>query len=379
MTALSPLAPPYLALREEAERVAAKLAPIAVEADRSSGLHPEVMAILSESGLFALMVPAAYGGRDETVDPVAVCVVRECLMAVCSAADSLFALQGIGSFAITVAGSDEQKDTWLPKVASGEVLAALALTEPIAGSDLRSIATTAMVEDGQVHLDGHKSFISNAGAAGYYVVLAKEGDLGLSAFLVPADSPGLSVEPSAELGAPHLLGDVTLQDVVLPTSARIGEPGKGLEPVLATLAVFRVSVAAAAVGLAQVALEEATKHARTRVQFGRPLLRLGPVAGLLADSWADVEAVRLLTYRAAELAKEDPRAHLEHSSLAKLAATEACSRVVDRCVQVTGRWGLIRDSRLERCHRQARPMRIYEGASEVLRLGIARQLAAELS
>jgi acyl-CoA dehydrogenase len=163
------------------------------------------------------------------------------------------------------------------------------------------------------------------------------------------------------------------------SGARLGEAGKGLKPVLATLAVFRTSVAAAAVGLAQAALDEATRHARTREQFGRPLLRLGPVAGLLADSWADVEATRLLTYRAAELAREDPLAHLEHSSLAKLAATEACSRVVDRCVQVAGRFGLIQDSRLERCHRQARPMRIYEGASEVIRLGIARQLAAEVS
>jgi acyl-CoA dehydrogenase len=379
MTTLSPLAPAYVALRDEAERVAAKLAPIAVEADASSGLHPDVLAILRESGLFGLMVPAAHGGRFETVDPVAVCVVRESLMGVCSAADSLFALQGIGSFAITIAGTPEQQTTWLPRVASGEILAALALTEPVAGSDLRSIATTAVVEDGHVRLDGHKSFISNAGAAGFYVVLAAEGDLGLSAFLVPADTPGVTVTPSAELGAPHLLGDVTLDNVVLPISARIGEAGKGLEPVLSTLAVFRVSVAAAAVGLAQVALDEATRHARTRVQFGRPLLRLGPVAGLLADSWADVESTRLLTYRAAELARENPRAHLEYSSLAKLAATEACSRVVDRCVQVSGRWGLVRDSRLERCHRQARPMRIYEGASEVLRLGIARQLAAEVS
>ncbi len=147
---------------------------------------------------------------------------------------------------------------------------------------------------------------------------------------------------------------------------------------LATLAVFRISVAAAAVGLAQVALDEATRHARTREQFGRPLIRLGPVAGLLADAWAEVESTRLLTYRAAELARTDPLANLEYSTLAKLAATEACSRVVDRCVQVCGRWGLIRDSRLERCHRQARPMRIYEGASEVIRLGIARQLAKEV-
>jgi acyl-CoA dehydrogenase len=379
MGSLLALDPSYDDLIEQARAVAEKLQPVAVEADGMSTLHPEVLEILRESGLMRLVVPAAHGGRDETVDPVAVCIVREALMAVCSAADSLFALQGIGSFAITVAGTPAQREEWLPKVARGEVLAGLALTEPGAGSDLKAITTTARASDsGEVFLSGHKSFISNAGVAGYYIVLAKEESVGLSAFLVPADARGLSTQPSPELGAPHLLGDVFLDDVILPGSARLGEPGAGLEPVLATLAVFRISVAAASVGLAQVALDEAVRHAKTREQFGRPLLRLGPVAGLLADAWAEVESTRLLTYRVAELARANPRAHLEHSSLAKLAATEACSRVVDRCVQVSGRWGLIRDSRLERCSRQARPMRIYEGASEVIRLGIARQLAAEV-
>jgi acyl-CoA dehydrogenase len=205
-------------------------------------------------------------------------------MAVCSAADSLFALQGIGSYAITFAGSEEQKRTWLPRVATGEVLAALALTEPTAGSDLKSMITTAVEQDGQLRIDGRKFWISNAGVAGFYTVLAKEGEAGLSSFLVPADTPGLRTGAAPELGAPHLLGDVFLDGVVVPTSARLGEAGKGLKPVLATLAVFRVSVGAAAVGLAQAALEEATRHARTREQFGSPLLRLGPVAGLLADA-----------------------------------------------------------------------------------------------
>lgn len=379
MSVLTALDPRYFTIRDEALALAAALQPIAVEADRSHELHQETYRLVRESGLMDLVVPRGYGGRDDTVDPVAICVVREILMGVCSAADSIFALQGIGSYAITIAGTDAQKQQWLPRVASGEVLAALALTEPDVGSDLKGMSTSAVEREGTITISGHKSFISNAGFAGYYIVLAKEGDLGLSAFLVPADTPGLTTGAPTELGAPHVVGDVYLDGARVPSTARLGEPGKGLKPVLATLAVFRASVAAAAVGLAQAALDEATRHARTREQFGRPLLRLGPVAGLLADSWADVEATRLLTYRAAELAREDPLAHLEHSSLAKLAATEACSRVVDRCVQVAGRFGLIQDSRLERCHRQARPMRIYEGASEVIRLGIARQLAAEVS
>ena len=378
MTDLTRLIEPYTSIRAEARSFAASLEPIAVEADACNDVHAPTLDALRASGLIRFTVPAAYGGEFEKVDPFAVCLVREQLMAVCSHADSLFALQGIGSFALSTAGSDEQRTEWLPRVATGEVLAALALTEPVAGSDLKGITTTAVERNGSIVIDGEKAFISNAGAAGFYTVLARE-EVGLSAFLVPASTPGVSTAPAPELIAPHVLGTVRFEHVTVPSSARLGTPGQGLEPVLSTLAVFRVSVAAAAVGLAQTALEEATRHARERQQFGRPLIRLGPVAGLLADSWADVASTRLLTYEAARLATEDPRRNLEHSSLAKLAATEACSRVVDRCVQVMGRWGLVRDSRIERCYRQARAMRIYEGASEVIRLGIARHLAGEVA
>ena len=379
MNILARLPESYEVIRQEAETFATSLEPMAVEADASSEIHSGVLEAVRRSGLIRYAVPAEFGGAFEKVDPFAVCLIREELMRVCSHADSLFALQGIGSYAIAIAGSEEMRNEWLPRVATGEVLAGLALTEPVAGSDLKGITTTARPVDDSFVIDGHKSFISNAGAAGYYTVLAQEEGQGLSAFLVPADTPGVSTRPAPELIAPHVLGDVIFDSVVVPATARIGDPGNGLGPVLATLAVFRISVAGAAVGLAQRALEEATRHARTREQFGRPLLRLGPVAGLLADSWADVASSRLLTYQAAQLAQEDPQRHIEHSSLAKLAATEACSRVVDRCVQVMGRWGLIHDSRIERCYRQARAMRIYEGASEVIRLGIARELGKEVS
>ena len=378
MNILARLPESYETIRREAETFANSLEPISAEADASSEVHSGVLEALRASGLIRYSVPAEFGGAFEKVDPFAVCLIREELMKVCSHVDSLFALQGIGSYAIAIAGSEEMRNEWLPRVASGEVLAGLALTEPVAGSDLKGITTTARAVGDTFVIDGHKSFISNAGAAGYYTVLAKEEGQGLSAFLVPADTPGVSTSPAPELIAPHVLGDVVFDSVVVPASSRIGEAGNGLGPVLATLAVFRISVAGAAVGLAQRALEEATRHARTREQFGRPLLRLGPVAGLLADSWADVASTRLLTYQAAQLAQEDPLRHIEHSSLAKLAATEACSRVVDRCVQVMGRWGLIHDSRIERCYRQARAMRIYEGASEVIRLGIARELGKEV-
>jgi acyl-CoA dehydrogenase len=253
----------------------------------------------------------------------------------------------------------------------------LALTEPDAGSDLKSVTTELVSGPDGLLLRGTKSYISNAGAAAFYVTFARE-ESGYSMVLVPADAAGISVTPTPELIAPHVLGDVHFDEVRLPHTARLGEPGKGLDLVLATLGVFRVSVAGAAVGLAQAALEEAVRHTRTRVQFGRPLARLGPVAQMLADCWTEVEMTRLLTYRAACLAVDDPAASLNHSSMAKLAASEAASKVVDRCVQMMGRYGLVRDSKIERLYRQARPMRIYEGASEVLRLGIARQLTEEV-
>jgi len=242
---------------------------------------------------------------------------------------------------------------------------------------LKSVTTELLPTADGLLLRGTKSFISNAGAAAFYVVFARE-ESGYSMVLVPADAAGVSVTPTPELIAPHVLGDVHFDDVLLPANARLGNRGQGLDLVLATLGVFRVSVAGAAVGLAQAALEEAVRHTRTRVQFGRPLARLGPVAQMLADCWTEVEMTRLLTYRAALLAVDDPAASLNHSSMAKLAASEAASRVVDRCVQMMGRFGLIRNSKIERLYRQARPMRIYEGASEVLRLGIARQLTEDV-
>ena len=367
----------YIALQQQARAFTRAIDPIAVEADESSQVHPGVLAALQQSELCALMVPAEYGGRGERLDPLAICVVREVLMATCSHADSLFALQGIGSYAITVAGSAQQRAEWLPKVGRAESLAALALTEPVAGSDLKSVTTELKATESGLLLSGAKSFISNGAAADFFVVFAREGK-GYSMVLVPARTPGVSVSASPELIAPHVLGEIEFSNVALPAEARLGQAGQGLDLVLATLGVFRISVAGAAVGLAQAALEEAVRHTRERSQFGRPLARLGPVAQLLADCVTEIEMARLLTYRAAHRALEDPAAALHHSSMAKLAASEMASRVVDRCVQMMGRWGLIRNSKIERLYRQARPMRIYEGASEVLRLGIARQLVQDV-
>lgn len=371
------LDPAYQELQREAQALACAIEPLAEEADGSSEVHPGVLAALQKSGLSELMVPAQYGGRGARPDPLAICLVREVLMGTCSQADSLFALQGIGSYAITVAGSPEQRARWLPQVATAQALAALALTEDKAGSDLKAISTEITSTGDQLVLRGSKSFISNGVSATFFVVFAREGSE-YSMVLVPAATAGVSVTRTPELIAPHVLGEIRFDDVALTPDARLGRVGQGLNLVLATLAVFRVSVAGAAVGLAQAALEEAVRHTRTRVQFGRPLARLGPVAQMLADSCTEIEMARLLTYRAASRAVDDPAAALHHSSMAKLAASEMACRVVDRCVQMMGRYGLIRNSKIERLYRQARPMRIYEGASEVLRLGIARQLVQDI-
>jgi acyl-CoA dehydrogenase len=368
----------YLAIQREAQALAHVIEPMATEADEMSVVHTGVLSALRSSALTELMVPKQFGGRFERLDPLAICLVREVLMAVSSHADSLFALQGIGSYAITNIGTPAQQEEWLPRIAKAEILAALALTEPEAGSDLKSTKTELVPDGDGFRLVGSKSFISNAGFAAYYLVFARDGS-DFTLVLVPADAAGVSVTASPELIAPHVLGEVEFDKVRVPASARLGAEGQGLALVLATLGVFRVSVAGAAVGLAQAALEEAVRHTRSRVQFGRPLAPLGPVAQMLADSWTEIEMARLLTYRAAYLAIDDPAASLHHSSMAKLASSEMASRVVDRCVQVMGRFGLIRGSKIEKLYRQARPMRIYEGASEVLRLGISRQLTKEVT
>jgi len=222
---------------KECRLLAKQVEPFAMEADESSVMHEPTLAALRSSGLSDLMVPSAYGGRFDEVDPLAVCLAREVFMKTSSHLDSVFALQGIGSYAISRAGTNSQKEEWLPAVAKGDALAALALTEPIAGSDLKGIETTATAVDSGIILNGAKSFISNAGSASFYTTLAKEDD-GYSLFLVPADSEGLTVSPSPEIIAPHVLGELTFDEVFLPESSRLGEKGAAFRHVLATLSVL---------------------------------------------------------------------------------------------------------------------------------------------
>lgn len=363
-------------LRQQAREVAEKVRWRAAEADASVIVDPVMRDALRESGLAALTVPASHGGADERVDSLAVTVVREVFGGVSAHLDSLFAMQGIGTYGLALAASERVQREWLPRVVALDAIAALGLTEPEVGSDLKSISTTVVERAGELVLNGRKSFITNAGAAAFVTVLAREGD-GYSLVFVPADSPGVRVEPGPDLIAPHIIGDVVLEDARVPLDCRVGNPGQAFSLVLQTLATFRVSVAGSAVGVAEAALDEAVRHTTSREQFGSTLARLGPIPQMLGTSWMEVEQARLLTYAAASRASVDPLGALDWSSMAKVAATEAAGRVVDRCVQMMGRFGVVTGSTIERLYRNARPMRIYEGGNEVLLGQLAKALTRQ--
>jgi acyl-CoA dehydrogenase len=367
----------YLSIIDEARAVALQIAPYAPHADEADHFDPDVRRILAESGLCTVTVPAKFGGRFADVDSLAVTVVREQLAYESAHADSMFCMQGIGTYALAQAGDSELQEKWLPAVGKLDAVAGLGLTEPEVGSDMRAITTTIEVQGDSLCVNGHKSFITNAGDADFYTILGKEqvdGETVYSLVLVPADTPGLTVTHPHQIIAPHVLGDVIMENVLVPMNHRIGAAGKGFALVLATLSTYRVSVAGASVGIAQAALDEATKHAATREQFGMPLARLGGIPAQLASSWADIEMARALTYRAAAASARDARANLYLSSLAKAGATEMAGRVVDKAVQVMGRFGIVRGSKIERLYREARPLRIYEGATEVIYDSLAKQL-----
>jgi acyl-CoA dehydrogenase len=363
----------YIELQAEARALADSVVAYSDRADEADHIDPDMRRLLAASGLASVLVPSEFGGRFDAVDSLAATVVREVLAGESAHLDSLFAMQGIGSFALAIGASAEVRNRWLPAIGVLDAIAALCLTEPDVGSDLRSISTTA-VEDGRdLVVTGHKSFITNAGDADVYTVLVRHGE-GYSLVCIPADTSGVSVSHPHQIIAPHVLGDVIFDGVRVPRDHLVGAPGRGFSLMLATLATFRVSVAGSAVGMAQRALDEALLYTAGREQFGVPVARLGPVPSMLSMSWVDIEQARALTYQAAAAAARDPLSSLNQSSMAKVAATEAAGRVLDRAVQVTGRFGLTRGTVIERLYRGVRPMRIYEGSTEVILDSLSKQL-----
>jgi acyl-CoA dehydrogenase len=371
----------HRAVAEEAGRFAAEqIATLPEPADDAAARVQarEILRLAGDAGLFGHAVPAAWGGRAETPDLRACCLVREALAAASPLADAVFALQALGGMPITLAGSDALRERWLPEIAAGRAMSAFAMTEPEAGSDVSSLATTARREGGGYVLDGRKSFISNAGIADLYAVFAATdpaaGNRGISCFLVPADTPGLRFAGAQVLSAPHPLGEIEFEGCHVPQENRLGEEGEGFKVGMRTLDRLRPTVAAAACGMASRALAEALNHARRRRQFGKALSEHQLIQEKLAIAATDLTAARLLTYRAAwELDHGAPRGTVE-SAMAKAFATETAQRVIDAAIQILGGRGVLAENPVERLYRSIRALRIYEGTTEIQWLVIARQL-----
>jgi acyl-CoA dehydrogenase len=311
------------------------------------------------------------------LDVRTLCLIRETLARHDGLADFAFAMQGLGTGAISLFGTAEQRGRWLPETRAGRALAAFALTEPQSGSDVAATATTAARDgDGWV-LDGEKTWISNGGIADLYVVFARTGEApgarGLSAFLLPADTAGLTVAERLETIAPHPLARLRFENLRLPGSALIGRPGEGFKVAMSVLDVFRSTVAAAALGFARRALDESLARATGRELFGAPLADLQMVQGHLADMALDVDAAALLTYRAAWTKDSGAARVTREAAMAKLFATERAQRVIDQAVQLHGGDGVRKGSVVESLYREIRALRIYEGASDVQKVVIARQ------
>ncbi len=340
----------------------------------------EAAAAMGAQGLYELLVPKAFGGRDVggtgRVDVRALCVARELLGYVSPMADSIFAVQGLGSHALFLSATATQ--AFADGVRSGARIGAFALTEPEAGSDVGSMRATARKDGASWVLDGEKIYISNVGIAHHYVVFANAdpsaGKKGISCFLVPSDAAGVE-NHAVPMSGGHPLGRIVLRGVRVAEAAMVGELGHGLRLALGTLDVFRTSVGAAACGMARRALDETVRRVTTRVQFGKPLAEQQLIQAALADMATELDAARLLVYRAAAAKDRGERAATE-VAMAKMYATEAAQRIIDRAVQLHGGSGVVLGSVVEELYREIRPLRIYEGTTEIQQLIIGGALVA---
>ena len=330
---------------------------------------------MGEAGLLRHCVPA-----DGRMDLRALCVMRETLARHDGLADFVYAMQGLGTGSITLHGTDSQKQRFLPPVRAGEALAAFALSEPDAGSDVGAMAMTATRVTGGWRLDGTKTWISNGGIAAHYVVFARSGEApgtrGISAFIVPRDTPGLTIAERIEVIAPHPLATLRFEDCVLPEDALLGVAGQGFKVAMATLDIFRPTVGAAALGLARRALDEAVGRARGRMMFGKPLGDMPVIQAKLADMATGIDAAALLVYRAAWAKDHFGGRITREAAMAKMVATETAQRVADEAVQIFGGLGVRQGHIAERLYREVRALRIYEGATEVQKMIIGRDVLA---
>jgi acyl-CoA dehydrogenase len=335
----------------------------------------EYLGLLADSGLLGFAI--AYPHRK--LDVRSLCLVRECLSYSSSLADLAFVMQGLGTYAISQLAPDHLRDFWMARALKGKSIAAFALTEPEAGSDVSSLKSVARRDGDAYVIDGLKRHISNAGLADFYTLFARTGTRAdgrpeISAFVIGAKMPGFVVRERTAMLAPHPIGEIELNGLRVPAEDMIGAEGDGFRLALGTLDVFRASVGAAACGMARRALDESISYARTRRQFGRPLSENQIIQAKLADMASQLDAARLMVYTAAWFKDNDDDASTREASEAKLFATEAAFHIVDEAVQIHGGTGLVRGTVVERLYRDVRALRIYEGTSEIQKLIIAGQL-----
>jgi alkylation response protein AidB-like acyl-CoA dehydrogenase len=344
----------------------------------------ELVGRLGKAGLLRHCLRAADGGIGEDFDARSICVLRETLAQHDGLADFAFAMQGLGSAPLSLAGHERLRATWLPQVADGSAIAAFALSEPGAGSDVAAIETTARLDGDSYVLNGSKTWISNGGIADFYCVFARtspgrpraDGSVsadGISAFVVEPSDRGFRIAERIDAMAPHPLARIEFDTCRIPAERRIGAEGEGFKIAMRTLDLFRTSVAAAACGFARRALEEALSHARSRGMFGKMLADFQVTQTALAEMATALDAAALLTYRAAWL-RDTGRPFTAAAAMAKLTATENAQDIIDRALQMFGGRGLVRGAIVERLYREIRALRIYEGASEVQKLVIGREI-----
>ncbi len=376
------IARPFFEARHDA--LAARLTGLAPTLEGAGHDAARLARSLADLGLTRLLLPESLGGAaigqpasPSAVDVRGLCLAREALAYVSPTADSILAVQGLGSYPIVLEGTPEQRARVLPGVADGSGVGAFALTEPDAGSDVAAIATTATPDGDGYVLHGEKVFISNVGIATHFIVFATvdpaRGRDGITAFMLERGTPGLTEEPM-QLGVEHPIGRLRFDGAKVPRGARVGAEGGGFKLAMRTLDTFRVTVGAAACGMAGRALDEAVARVRARTQFGKPLSDQPVVRSKLAEMATLLDASRLLVARAAHAKDAGAARASTEVSMAKLFATESAQRVVDDAVQLFGGMGVVSGSVVERLYREIRPLRIYEGTSEIQRLIIGGDL-----
>ena len=355
--------------------------PSTQEEESEDNCAKQYVTSLGKCNALGYCVPSQYGGKFEKLDVRSICIARETLSRHSALLDFSFAMQGLGSGPISLFGSDEQKSNYLPAVSKGQKIAAFALSEAKAGSDVSAIETTAVQHGDEYILNGSKSWISNAGFADFYVVFARTGDAhgakGLSAFIVDSNCKGFSVSERVRISSPHPVGTISFKDCRVHKSAMIGQKSDGFKIAMGTLDVFRSSVGAAALGMARRAFDEACNYAKNRAVFGSMLSDQQMIQDKIASMAVEIDASALLIYRAAWCKDNGSERISREASMAKFYATESAQRIIDQAVQIFGGNGVVANSVVERLYRDIRPLRIYEGTSEIQKIVIARNVLKE--